>query len=136
MYKKTVYEKYIEDKEFERLMAQEDLIMDVTESFCALLEGEKVNKSALAKIMGKTKGYISQVLNGGRNLTLRSMADIAYSLGYTVRIAFTKKEAACDTNSFTTSWNVARKNIVSAERFNVTSDDYLTSGPSINRLAA
>jgi len=136
MHKKTLFEEYIEDKEFERLMAQEDLIMDVTERFCALLEEEEINKSTLSKIMNKTKGYVSQVLNGGRNLTLRSMADIAYSLGYTVRVAFIKKEAACDTNSFTTNWNVARKHIVPAEKLKVVADNYLRSGRSINRLAA
>lgn len=136
MDKKTLYEEYVEDTEFERLMAQEDLIMDVTESFCALLEDEKISKSTLAKIMGKTKSYVSQLLNGGRNLTLRSMADIAYSLGYTIRVAFTKKKAVCNIYSFSTNWNVGRKYIVPAEQLNTVADDYLEPAPTINRLAA
>ena len=138
MNKKTLYEEYIEDKEFERLMAQEDLIMDVTENFCALLEEEKINKSTLAKIMGKTKGYISQLLNGGKNLTLRSMADVAFSLGYIVRVTLTKKEATRDVNSFITSVkrrSLGWRQIVPRERVHVVADGYKSASPA-DKLAA
>ena len=57
----TLYDKYMEDKEFERLMAQEDLIMDVTEGFCEILEEKGIKRIALAEMLGKTKGYISQL---------------------------------------------------------------------------
>jgi transcriptional regulator with XRE-family HTH domain len=83
---KTLLEKYLEDPEFARLMAQGDLIMEVTETLCELLEKEKISRKELADRLGKTKGFVSQLLNGGRNLTLRTVADILQVLGYKVTL--------------------------------------------------
>jgi len=84
---KTLLEKYLEDPEFARLMAQGDLIMEVTETICELLEKEKISRKELADRLGKTKGFVSQLLNGGRNLTLRTVADILHVLGYKVSLS-------------------------------------------------
>ncbi len=46
----------IEDPEFRRLMAQEDLIMEVTETICELLEKEKISRKELADRLGKIQG--------------------------------------------------------------------------------
>lgn len=83
---KTLMDKYLEDPEFAKLMAQGDLIMEVTETLCELLEKEKVSRKELAERLGKTKGFVSQLLNGGRNLTLRTVADILHVLGYKVSL--------------------------------------------------
>lgn len=135
MRNKTIYDEYMKDKEFERLMMQEDLIMDITEDFCELLEIEKINRSTLAKIMGKTKGYISQLLNGGRNLTLRSLADLAYYLGYSISIQFNKKAIMDDKNSFTLGWNLTHKSKLSLENITV-ADDYSSSRSGLSRIAS
>jgi transcriptional regulator with XRE-family HTH domain len=74
------------DPEFRKLLAQEELILEVTETICELLENEKVSRKGLADRLGKTKGFISQLLNGGRNLTLRTVADILHALGYKVSL--------------------------------------------------
>jgi transcriptional regulator with XRE-family HTH domain len=79
---KTILDEYLEDEEFRRLFAQEDLILEVTEILCELLEKEKISRKELADRLGKTKGFISQLLGGGRNLTLRTVADILHVLGY------------------------------------------------------
>ena len=83
---KTLLDKYLEDPEFARLMAQGDLIMEVTETLCELLEKEKVIQEGTGRPSGKTKGFISQLLGGGRNLTLRTVADILHVLGYKVSL--------------------------------------------------
>jgi len=83
---KTILEQYLEDPEFAKLMAEGDLIMEVTETLCELLEREKISRKDLADRLGKTKGFVSQLLNGGRNLTLRTVADILYVLGYKVTL--------------------------------------------------
>ena len=83
---KTLMDQYLEDPEFAKLMAQGDLIMEVTETLCGLLEKEKVSRKELAERLGKTKGFVSQLLNGGRNLTLRTVADILHVLGYKVAL--------------------------------------------------
>jgi transcriptional regulator with XRE-family HTH domain len=74
------------DPEFRKLLAQEELILEVTETICELLEKEKVSRKELADRLGKTKGFVSQLLNGGRNLTLRTVADILRVLGYKVTL--------------------------------------------------
>jgi transcriptional regulator with XRE-family HTH domain len=70
------------DPEFRKLLAQEELILEVTETICDILENEKISRKELADRLGKTKGFVSQLLNGGRNLTLRTVADILHVLGY------------------------------------------------------
>jgi len=74
------------DPEFRKLLAQEELILEVTETICELLEEEKISRKELADRLGKSKGFISQLLNGGRNLTLRTVADILHVLGYKVSL--------------------------------------------------
>jgi transcriptional regulator with XRE-family HTH domain len=74
------------DPEFRKLLAQEELILEVTETICDILENEKISRKELADRLGKSKGFISQLLNGGRNLTLRTVADILHVLGYKVSL--------------------------------------------------
>lgn len=74
-----------------RLLQEEELILDVTEALSEMLERESVGRTALAQKLGKTKGFVSQILAGGRNLTLRTIADIADALGYRLRIVFFKE---------------------------------------------
>lgn len=69
-----------------RLLRQEDLILEMTELLSAAMEDERITKSELAKRLGKTKGFVTQVLSGNRNLTLRTIADIADALGFRVRV--------------------------------------------------
>ena len=76
----------MEDPEFRRLLAQEELILEVTEVLCGILEQETISRKELAERLGKTKGFVSQLLNGGRNLTLRTVADILHVLGYKVTL--------------------------------------------------
>ena len=84
--KTTILDEYLKGDEFRRAFAQEDLIMEVTETLCELLEKEKVSRKELAERLGKSKGFVSQLLNGGRNLTLRTVADILHVLGYKVTL--------------------------------------------------
>ena len=77
----------MDDPEFRRLLAQEELILEVTEVLCGILEQETISRKELAERLGKTKGFVSQLLNGGRNLTLRTVADIMHVLGYKVKFS-------------------------------------------------
>ena len=89
--KTTILDEYLKDAEFRRLFAQEDLIMEVTETLCELMEKEGISRKELADRLGKSKGFISQLLNGGRNLTLRTVADILHVLGYKVYLTHFKE---------------------------------------------
>jgi transcriptional regulator with XRE-family HTH domain len=69
------------DNDYERLLAQERLILDATETIVGLLEEQGVSRQELAKRLGKSKGFVSQLLSGERNMTLRSLADLGHALG-------------------------------------------------------
>jgi transcriptional regulator with XRE-family HTH domain len=63
-----------------RTWHQERVIFEVTERLCELMQEKGVSRSDLAERLGKTKGYISQILSGSANLTLRSMSDLYLAL--------------------------------------------------------
>lgn len=121
MNNKTLYEEYTKDKEFERLMAQEDLIMQVTESICKILADENIKRKKLAELLGKTKGFISQILNGNSNITLRTIADVAGALGYEAQFRIIKKRQTQNKDTFCQDWSEGTLGSFSEAN---TSDDY------------
>lgn len=78
-----------------KLVAQETLITEATEALWNALERAGINKSELAERLGTTKGHVSQVLGGSRNMTLRTLSDICFVLGAMphVRLDFESDEA-------------------------------------------
>lgn len=87
----TTYEEM--ELEDARGLRQEELILEVTETIAKALEASGINQSELAARLGKTKGYVSQLMGGGRNLTLRTLADVAEALGCRVRVQVCPVEA-------------------------------------------
>jgi len=74
------------DSEYERLLAEEALILDSTELISELMLGKGLTRAELAKRIGKTRGFVTQVLAGNRNMTLRTLADLAYALDARVKV--------------------------------------------------
>lgn len=64
-----------------RVWQQERVISDVTERVCELMSQQGVNRSQLADRLGKTKGYVTHLLRGDANLTLRTVSDVYLALG-------------------------------------------------------
>ena len=90
---------------YERLVRQEELILDVTERLTEALQEAGVTKAELARRLGRTPGFVSQLLGGGRNLTLRTISDIAVALSlrpglelrvYRARVVDTVQEMRLD----------------------------------------
>ncbi|HWW94433.1 MAG TPA: helix-turn-helix transcriptional regulator [Vicinamibacteria bacterium] len=69
-----------------RLLRQEELILKAATALSELLEREGITKVELAKRLGKTKGFVTQILAGDKNLTLRTIADVADALGHRVDV--------------------------------------------------
>jgi transcriptional regulator with XRE-family HTH domain len=80
--------------EARRLLKQEELILEVTEALSEAIEQRGLTRSEVAKRLGKTKGFVSQLLAGGRNLTLRTVADIADAIGISLRFTVEGPEIA------------------------------------------
>jgi transcriptional regulator with XRE-family HTH domain len=132
---KTLLDKYLEDPEFARLMAHGDLIMEVTETLCELLEKEKISRKELADRLGKTKGFISQLLNGGRNLTLRTVADILHVLGYRATLTpFKEGEQRQESNDKEmTQYTFPKSPIITRESFEFNfADGYSAEAAIVN----
>ena len=52
-------------------------ILDFTEQICEVMERKGISRSELAESLGKNKSYVSRVLNGHVNLTLKTMLQFA-----------------------------------------------------------
>jgi len=96
----TLTEKLTNTPQGLRLYQQERAIQEVTDLICELMEQQKVARSELAQRLGKTKGYITQMLDGRTNMTIRTVADVMTALGFSVRVQADPLEAV-EWQSFT-----------------------------------
>lgn len=83
---KSHIEKLVETADGMRLYQQERLILDTTELICEVMEDNGINRTDLAKQLGKSKGFISQLLDGSQNMTLRTLSDVFLALGLAVHV--------------------------------------------------
>lgn len=70
----------------QRLIAQEDLILSVTEAICDEMQRKDINRQRLAEKLDSSKSHITQLLSGSRNMTLRTLSDLANALDLKVAI--------------------------------------------------
>lgn len=73
------------DRAFQRTREEELLILTATELVEELLERRGMNRAQLAKELGRTKGYVTQVMSG-RNMTLRTLAQLGFALDHRIRL--------------------------------------------------
>jgi transcriptional regulator with XRE-family HTH domain len=69
-----------DSKTNKKIFARATLIQNVTEDIMIAMEDLNISKSDLAKKIGKSKSYITQVLSGSRNMTLTSLSDLCFEL--------------------------------------------------------
>lgn len=82
---RSKFEEFLSDKRRARLFEQESLVFDVTEMICSLMEEREVTKTELAEMLSTSKANVSQLLDGSRNMTLKTLADLAFAMGHRVR---------------------------------------------------
>ncbi len=80
--KKTLVEEFVEDPKHMRLYQQERAIYQVTELLESLMKELGVSRAELAKRLGKSRGWITQLLDGDSNKTIRTVADAFAALGH------------------------------------------------------
>lgn len=64
-----------------RYFVQDMAMLSVTAAIIREMEAQRVTRTQLAARVGRTKAFVSQVLNGSRNMTIRTIADLAWALG-------------------------------------------------------
>lgn len=70
----------------ERAFAREDLIYNVTEDVLVVMEELGVSKKELARRLGRSRSFVTQLLDGARNMTLGTLSDICFALDITPRV--------------------------------------------------
>lgn len=80
------------DTNYQRLVEEETLIFEATEVIAELLDAQRVTKKQLADRLGRSKGYVTQVLAGDRNMTLKTLADLAFALNHRIELETTPLE--------------------------------------------
>lgn len=59
-----------------RILQQEGLIFEVTELIAEAMQDKGVTKAELAKRLGKSRSFVTQLLDGTANMTLKTVADV------------------------------------------------------------
>jgi len=69
----------------------EKVLFEVAEQTCKLIESQGVTRSELAQRLAVTPAYITKLLNGNPNLTIKSLLKLSDVLGQTLDIRFAPK---------------------------------------------
>lgn len=75
-------------EEHRKNSSSEELTFDVTEEILVIMEDKEITKKELAEKLGKSKAYISQLLSGSKNMTLRTLSDVCFALGVKPSVEF------------------------------------------------
>ncbi len=81
---KTAHEEFLASSENRKLFEQERLLVEATELLSELMEKKRVSRAQLAQKIGKSKAFVTQLLRGNHNMTLRTIADLFDALDHQV----------------------------------------------------
>ena len=77
----------LSDREGQKLYFREDLIFEVTEAICKVMEERGISRAELAEIAGVSKSNITQLLSGDQNMRLTTVADLLFALDSRLEVA-------------------------------------------------
>lgn len=69
-----------ESDENRRQFAQAELILKVTNTIWKAMKQQGISNKELADRLGKNRSFVTQILDGERNMTLRTLSDVARAL--------------------------------------------------------
>ncbi len=77
-----------------RRLKQEQAISEVTGLIQEVMDEAGVGRSKLAELLGKSPGFVTQILEEGANKTIRTVADVFAVLGHQLHFRVTPIEIA------------------------------------------
>ncbi len=83
---KTQHEILMENPEFRRLLSIEALVADASEVIASLMADQNMTKADLARRLNKSRAWVTQLLSGKANMTVRTLAEVVYALGAEVKL--------------------------------------------------
>jgi transcriptional regulator with XRE-family HTH domain len=81
---KDHFQEFISDPKRRRIYEREALAFEASELISRLMEEQQVSKTDLARLVGTSKSHVTQLLSGSRNMTVHTLADLAFALGHKV----------------------------------------------------
>ena len=66
---------------------QERVILEVAILIRKLLREQGLSKADLAARLGRSKAFVTQLLDGRANMTLRTISDVMCALGHSLRVS-------------------------------------------------
>lgn len=78
---KTIVEEHVSDPNNMRLFQQSRAVLEAAENLAQLMEEKGVSRTELARRLGRSKSWVTQMLDGRSNKTLRTIADAFAVLG-------------------------------------------------------
>ncbi len=82
---KTQHEVLMEDPEFRKLLSIEALVAEASELIARLMTEQNVSKADLARRLKKSRAWVTQLLSGKANVTVRTLAEVVYTLDAEVK---------------------------------------------------
>jgi len=67
-------------------MAVESLTAEASETIARLMAEQKVSKAELARRLNKSRAWVTQLLSGNTNMTVRTLAEVSHELEAEIRL--------------------------------------------------
>ena len=77
----TKYDKLMSAPEFRKEMAIESLVAEAAEGIAQLMAAQNLSKADVARRLNKSRAWVTQLLNGKANMTIRTLAEVTFALG-------------------------------------------------------
>lgn len=90
------HETLMQDLEFRKEFAIESFVGECTEVISRIMHEKRISRSVLARRLGKSRAWVTQLLGGSRNVTARTLAEVAFELGVELRIESSLRSANLD----------------------------------------
>ena len=72
---------------------EEGAIMAFTEALAIVMDDQRITRTELARRLGTSQAYVTRLLSGNANFTLRTMAKLAYALGMELDVGLRPQRA-------------------------------------------
>lgn len=89
----TWFEKLSDQFADDREAVRYELQLRIIEEMLAIMEKENMSRTDLAHRLDCSQAYVTKLLNGSQNLTLKTLVDLGAAIGHKVDITFIPKSA-------------------------------------------
>jgi transcriptional regulator with XRE-family HTH domain len=101
MPKYNIFEQFIDDdikNQHNISMAQTKALHDASNLVCNAMDSSLMSQKELSKYLGISEGYVSRILSGTENLSIKNLSKILYMLGYELNLSANERGVCSDEN--------------------------------------